>query len=94
MLKAADLPTTEVGRLSRRKRKYTQTMLEARSTGIEINQSVQRLWERRSEDSSAGQQLQEGVELVQSLAESELEVTEKGNPKKKRSHQACLPDPQ
>ena len=50
MLKAADLPTTEVRRLSRRKRKYTQTMLEARSTGVEINQSVQRLWERRSED--------------------------------------------
>ena len=94
MLKAADLPTTEVRRLSRRKRKYTQTMLEARSTGIEINQSVQRLWERRSEDSSAGQQLQEGVELVQGLAESELEVTEKGNLKKKHSHQACLPDPQ
>ena len=82
MLNAADLPTTEVRRLSRKKRKYTQTMLEARSTGIEINQSVQRLWERRSEDSSAGQQLQEGVELVQSLAESELEVTEKGNLKK------------
>ena len=79
MLKAADLPTTELRRLSRKKRKYTQTMLEA---SIEINQSVQRWWERRSEDSSAGQQLQEGVELAQGLAESELEVTEKGNLKK------------